>query len=409
MSNPVLLAHNIIRLADLTPTSQELDHLVDDVFSDKRWEFWRPTSTALQTVEIFPAPGFQELLVNSDFETGLATEGWELDQGGGTATYTRNLVSPITGSADSKLDVTVFSGNVRILSERRYDLKKDVAVSLSWQAKTASGTINITAFILDEDGTTELAAVLELIGTSLASGFVRFTPSTDLEGVRFGLRVDAVSTTFIDDISATIDRAIDTLQIDARSRLAGSTIEIESKDDLTTAYSPVSGKAVNGVSGGDILNNNVQHVTFNARTAKYWRLTFDSLNVIPEVVGLYLGERFTFSQPPLGSLDPFGEKLLYNDQTGLHGDVARTYRGEQNRWTINLEIPQADRVVFDQFRDDIQRARFPFWLNWNPDLFPRAWKLYLIDSKRWDLPFEAGGTAVTWRQPIIEIGRERVS
>lgn len=408
MSNPTLLTNNRIRLADLTVTSEQALHPAVDIYSDKRYEFWRPTTTADQDIEIRPAAGFQELLVNPDFETGLGVEGWELDQGGGTATFLRNLVSPITGSADAELDVTVFVAAVRILSERRYDLKADIPVSMSWQAKTASGTVNVTAFILNEDGTTEEASALVNVGTSLTAGSLKHTPSADLEGVRFGIRVDAVTDLFIDDISATIDREHNTLMIDAGSRLAGTTVDIQYRDDLIEAWTSVAALAVNGASGGSILNNNVQHLTFTAQEAKFWRVRLSSLTVLPEVVGLYLGESFIFSTPPLGSIDPFGEKLLYNDQTGMHGDISRTYRGQQNRFTLNLELPQADRGVFDRFRDDIQRARFPFWLNWNPDLFPRAWKLYLIDSKRWELPFEAGGTAVTWRQPIIEIGRERV-
>lgn len=409
MSNPVLLAHNIIRLSDMTATTAAIDHPITDVYSDKRWEFWRSVGLATQQITVSPAPGFQELLVNPDFETGLNTEGWELDQGGGTATFTRNLTSPITGSADAELEVTFFSSNVRILSIRRYDLKKNVAVNLSYQAKTASGSVNVTAFLLDEDGSTELAASTKSITTTLASDSVTFTPSIDLEGVRFGIRVDAVTDLFIDDISATINRSIDTLMIDAGSRLAGATVNLRSRNELQVPFATVTGLQVNGDSGGSILNNNVQFVTFNGATDKYWEIELTNLKVEPEVVGLYLGERFTLSAPPLGSIDPFGDKLLYNDQTGLHGDVARTYRGEQNRFTIRLELPGADRVVFEQFRDDIQRARFPFWFNWNTDLFPRAWKLYLVDSKRWQVPFEAGGVAIMWNQPIIEIGRERVS
>lgn len=408
MSNPVLLTNNRIRLADLTVTSEQALHPVEDIYSDKRYEFWRPTTTADQDIEIRPAAGFQELLVNPDFETGLGVEGWELDQGGGTATFVRNLVSPISGSTDAELEVTGFVANVRILSERRYDLKADIPVSMSWQAKTASGTVNVTAFILNEDGTTEEEFDTVNVGTSLTAGSLQHIPSADLEGVRFGIRVDAVTDLFIDDISATVDRKQNTLMIDAGSRLAGATVDIQFRDDLIEAWTSVAALAVNGTAGGSILNNNVQYLTFTAQEAKFWRVRLSSLTVLPEVVGLYLGESFIFSTPPLGSIDPFGEKLLYNDQTGMHGDISRTYRGEQNRFTLNLELPQADRVVFDRFRDDIQRARFPFWLNWNPDLFPRAWKLYLIDSKRWELPFEAGGTAVTWRNPIIEIGRERV-
>jgi len=409
MANPTLLTNNRIRLADLIVTSQEADHPIEDVYSDKRWEFWRPTTIADQDIEIRPAAGFQELLINPDFETGLNTEGWELDQGGGTATFTRNLTAPISGSADAELDVTVFVAKVQILSEKRYDLKADIPVSMSWQAKTASGTVNVTAFILNEDGSTEEEFDTVNVGTSLTAGSLKHVPSADLEGVRFGIRVDAVTDLFIDDISATVDRKANTLMIDAGSRLSGATVDVQFRDDLIEAWTSVSNIAVNGAAGGSILNDNVQYITFDTQEAKFYRVRFSSLDVLPEVVGLYLGQSFIFSTPPLGSIDPFGDRLIYNDQDGLHGDMSRTFRGHQNRFTIRLELPGDDRVIFEQFRDDIQRGRFPFWFNWNTDLFPRRWKLYLIDSKRWEVPFEAGGAGIRWTQPVIEIGRERES
>ena len=61
---------------------------------------------------------------------------------------------------------------------------------MSWQAKTASGTVNVTAFILKEDGTEEAQATVN-VGTGLTAGSLQTTPSVDLEGVRFGIRVDA--------------------------------------------------------------------------------------------------------------------------------------------------------------------------------------------------------------------------
>lgn len=410
MSNPVLLAHNIIRLSDLTPSQgEELEHPIDHVYTDKRWEFWRPETAGTHDIEIRPGQGFQELLINSDFESSLGTEGWELDQGGGTATFIRNVTAPISGAADGNLDVTVFSANVRILTEKRYDLRANERYSLSWRAKTASGIVNLTAFILDEDGTTELASSTENIGTTLEGGVVTHTPTVDKEGVRFGLRVDAVSDIFVDDLSVTEDRQIDTHMIDAGHTLPGANVDVQFRDNLEAAFVSVSALTVNEESPASIAitNNNVQYVTFTAQRAKYWRVRYLALGPIPEVVGMYLGERFQFSEAPGGSIDPFGDDLIFNDQDGLHGDTTRIFRGKKNSFTVNLLMAGNERAPFEQFRDDIGAGEKAFWLNWNPELFPRRWGLYYTDQKNWRVRYEAGGEAIIWNMKITEIGQER--
>jgi len=366
--SPFVLAHSVLEESEVTAANESSAFPISNALDRSRVTLFK--ANAASAVGISAAR--KTALLNGFFESSV--ENWELDDGGGTATFTLNTSSPLTGLGDGELDITVFSATVKLTADQVFTIKKGERWDFAGKFK-ADAVRTLTLKLLRADGSELHSAAFSLtpVTSFESTSFVNdAVGAVDEYGVTFEFQVGTVATINMDDLRFNIVRLVDTLLIDSFSlphTLRGATI--------TVSYSPDSFGFTPLITA--FVQTDDEIILKRAATptgALFWLITISAPRNLPEFSQLWLGEGFYFR---IRSRVPFApDEIEMNwKETVTEGGVVRRYPNfDRKRIQFRLPFIDEDTVdpyypTFVQWIEDTNAWVRPYFLQVEPTSDPR--------------------------------------
>lgn len=319
MANPIILHDNRLFEGTITATDTASGYNVANIIDHRPYTFWQAASAGLKylTVDLQKVlnPGFESNFTNwtqnnTTLETTIVHSGAKSGK----------LVAAGANTLGAQTDPIVI------------DQTKNYKISV-WNKITVhtTGDYRVTVYFYDDEAGTQQISTYDLF---TSSGVIDWTEITGnivplggagiifprgTKSLRVGHRWWNASgnpsgTAYMDDLQLMRWQPVDALGIVGHNLFSSyAAIWVDSSDDgaawtnrLVSFYAD-SDKA--------LLK------TFNAATARYWRIALNTYNIAPRIGVAVLGEKIQFEYPPDSPYRPYEESIAADTSRGKTGNL----------------------------------------------------------------------------------------
>jgi len=284
--SPNALAHNLFEESDVTSDNESAVELITNAFNRSRVNKY--SAITATTTEIFAKR--KTALLNGFFE--ISVSNWILSLDGGTATFTHNTTTPLTGSGDGELDVTVLGSPVAITSDQVFTIKAGETWKFAGKF-VADAARTLTLKLFDSAGLELESEDFSLTAvTSFKSASFTNETKEDLFGVTLAFQITTVGTINIDDLRFNSVRDINTLLVDSAGlvqtlRGASLSVQFSATEDFA---SPTTFIAAFIQTDDEIIRIH----KFTGSSSLFWKFFITAPVSIPSFSQLWLGKSFFF-------------------------------------------------------------------------------------------------------------------